>query len=802
MRVPKKRATLFRKASQLKTSSSVYGGHAGRYFRSQLLAGAVIAPGAMVLAQPQPEVDGAPSQGAQPPQIEAETPSTPAALPEVPSPPAAPEPSSADAVAKDGSPADGGTQADAPAPTEAVTPLPAEAATPPSIAASAPSSGEPPIPASPLPPLPALIQPQAGSEAIMQAREAWRRRDRQALAAARAAALASGHPLAMWADYWELSSRLADASQAEVEAFYARWRGTYVEDRLRNDWLLVLGLRRDWPGFAADHPRFRMNDDREVTCYAVFTRHLAGEDVRKAARAAWFAQRDADEGCAFMASALMEAKVLSIADVWRKLRLAADAGRLQATRLAAALAGPATSAAVKEILDNPVRFLARRGHASSRDGAELATLALMRMAANDPPAAALALQERWERALPADLAGWAWASAGKQAAIKLLPDAADHYQRARLAAGRYGVEPDWPDDTLAWGVRAALRANGGQGRWQQVVQGVNAMTPPMQKDPTWVYWKARGLQALAQDSQDGEGLREQARQMLFSIAGQLGFYGALAAETLDLRLALPDPPPAISAEEQGAARATPGLIRGLQLAALGLRDEGRREWNYSLRGMADRQLLAAAALACEVHDWQLCINTSERTRAEVDLSQRYPMPYREQIAERARELGLDPHYVLGLIRQETRFMATLRSHAGASGLMQIMPATAHWTARRIGLQFTQDMINDPAVNLRLGTGYLKMVLDAFEGSQALAAAAYNAGPNRPRRWREGPWLDAAAWAENIPIGETRDYVKKVLTNAAIYGALATGGSPALSARLGRLVGPRNAAVPEAGKELP
>ena len=147
-------------------------------------------------------------------------------------------------------------------------------------------------------------------------------------------------------------------------------------------------------------------------------------------------------------------------------------------------------------------------------------------------------------------------------------------------------------------------------------------------------------------------------------------------------------------------------------------------------------------------------------------------------------------------------MATLRSHAGASGLMQLMPATARWTARKIGLEFTPEMINDPGTNLRLGTGYLRMVLDAFEGSQALAAAAYNAGPNRPRRWREGPWLDSAAWAENIPFSETRDYVKKVIANATVYAALLTGEPPALRARLGRLVGPRDASAPEPDKDLP
>ncbi|MCK7495607.1 MAG: hypothetical protein MZW92_34810 [Comamonadaceae bacterium] len=108
--------------------------------------------------------------------------------------------------------------------------------------------------------------------------------------------------------------------------------------------------------------------------------------------------------------------------------------------------------------------------------------------------------------------------------------------------------------------------------------------------------------------------------------------------------------------------ATPGLARALQLIALGLRSEGVREWNFTLRGMGDRELLAAAQLACEREVWDRCINTSDRTRAEVDLAQRFPTPFRERGASRtAREIGLDPAYVYGLIRQESRFIIDARS---------------------------------------------------------------------------------------------------------------------------------------------
>ena len=166
------------------------------------------------------------------------------------------------------------------------------------------------------------------------------------------------------------------------------------------------------------------------------------------------------------------------------------------------------------------------------------------------------------------------------------------------------------------------------------------------------------------------------------------------------------------------------------------------------------------------------------------------------MVRRSRDIGLDPAYVYGLIRQESRFIMDARSHVGASGLMQVMPATARWTARKIGLpNFAVDQLNNRDTNIAIGTGYLKLVLDDFEGSMPLAAAAYNAGPGRPRSWRNGPLIEAAAWAENVPFGETRDYVKKVLANTTTYAAILSGEPQSLKARLG-MVGPRDASRPE------
>ncbi len=639
---------------------------------------------------------------------------------------------------------------------------------------------------------------------LLEAREAFRRKDKDRLAVLRTV-LPAGHALAVWVDYWELTNRLPTALPEEIDTFYARWSGSYLEDRLRNDWLLELGRRRDFDRIAIEFPRFRMNDDREVSCLALLADHVRGKPVLDAARAAWLAQREADDGCTLLASTLFDARLMSAEDVWSKTRTSMEAGRLRAARAAAALLGPAVSASVGELSDSPARFLARKSGTATRNDAELASLALVRMASNDTDAAVRALTERWDRALPAELAAWTWAAVAKQSALKLSPEAPDLYQRAELRS-RAGARAEAPielgDDSLAWKARAALRADGGRPRWQQVVQAIDAMSAAEQRDPAWVFWKARALRALSADSQQGEALRTLSTQLLRGIAGQMNFYGALAAESLQQPLFMPPAPAPLTPAERVAALKTPGLARALQLIAIGLRPEGVREWNYTLRGMGERELLAAAQLACDREVWDRCINSREKTSNEIDMAQRFPMPHRAEVVASATAIGLDPAYVYGLIRQESRFIMDARSHAGASGLMQIMPATARWTAKKIGLDYSAELITDRATNLKLGTSYLKLVLDDFGGSQALAAAAYNAGPGRPRRWREGPVLETAIWAENIPFHETRDYVKKVLSNATWYAAVMNGRAPALAPRLGGPIGPREASAAQPDKELP
>jgi soluble lytic murein transglycosylase len=636
-----------------------------------------------------------------------------------------------------------------------------------------------------------------GSDAaVLEMREAFRRNNTGQLASL--LPQVRGHALEPLAMYWDMRPRLETASVADIRVALDRMAGTYWEDRLRNDWLLLLGKARNWAVFEAELPKFRMQDDRQVRCYGLMLDAAAGRIPADAAavqvQANWLAQREAEDGCATAAQALLASGHLKPEAVWQRARLAMDSNRARVASQAVALLDPERAATVEQIANDPAKYLDDKITAIRPRTKELVTLAIIRLAANDAAAAAVEADHlRWKAQLTKEERSWIWGVIGKRSAQRLQADALTYFAN--------GEERFMHDEHLAWKARAGMRASA----WAAVRDAVAAMSEDQRNDPTWVYWNARAVQALKLP--DPATASVQANALYESIASPRGFYELLAMEALGRPITVPPAPEALSPEEIAAAQTTPGLRRALIAMKLGLRSEGVREWNYTVGlhtpgGMPERELLAAADLACRHEFWDRCINTSERTPQVLDHAQRFPLPHRESVVPRAREIGLDPAYVYGLIRQESRFITDARSGVGASGLMQVMPATARWTARKIGLtDFKPGQITDRDTNILIGTAYLKFALDDFEGSLPLAAAAYNAGPGRSRTWRNGPTVPGEVWAENIPFEETRDYVKRVLANTTHYAAIITGQPQSLRARLGT-VGPRSQTSQAINTELP
>lgn len=648
-------------------------------------------------------------------------------------------------------------------------------------AAKAPASKSSPAPA----PAP---QPAAADDAFVQARAAANRGDTARIEQL-APQVPASHPLAAYVEYWRLRATLAEARgdapgavDAEARAFVARHAGSLVGDLARRDWLLSLGRRQRWGTFDEVWPRLVLRDDLTLRCYALQSRLAGNESVIAEARELLMQPRELPDACNALLGLLVAAGQAGAADLWWRLEAALESGSPAAVRRAALAAAPRLETRQVELaLSKPAATL--EGTARS----EQAVIALATLSRTDPAEAAERLAKVGARLRPADRA-FVWSQVAANGMRRLLPEAHAWAQQASHARAS--------DETLGWMTRAALRARD----WAAVRATIERMSEAGRADPTWTYWLGRALQA---DTAKPES-QHQARVLFTAIAGHTHFYAQLAAEELGTRVSVPASAPPPTEAELAEARANPALLRATRFYELGLRSDGNREWSFGVRGLGDRQLLAAAEHARRIGLLDRAVNTADRTKLEHDFTLRFPSPFAERLGPIARAQGLDPAWIYGLIRQESRFVQDARSPVGASGLMQIMPATAKWIAKKMGVpNFTPTQITELDTNLQFGSFYLKSVFDDLDRSPVLASAAYNAGPGRPRSWRgtlPHP-VEGAIFAEIVPFTETRGYVKHVLSNTAWYAALFTGEPQSLKALLGEVQpGPPVAATAAPGTD--
>ncbi len=598
--------------------------------------------------------------------------------------------------------------------------------------------------------------------------------------AGRISARLSDYPVQSYIEYYRLYPRLASAPEGEVRSFLSKHEGTAIGDRLRNDWLLLIGRARDWRLFDEQYPKFVLNDDTQLKCYALSSKMAKGENVAKAAQDLLIQPKAYGEACVDLIGRLQREKQFSEADVWKQVRLSVEFGVSGTARRIAAFTDVSEKQLVQAI-DKP-NAIVDQGASSSKAARELLIIAIGRIARTDVERAAKALDRIQSRLSGEELAA-AWAQLALPASLSLSKDAALYWRKSWGAF--------LSQEGYQWRARAALR----EADWPMVTKAIESMPPDLQKDPAWIYWRGRALLAA--------GAAEDAHKYFQLIAGQHNFYGILAMEELGLKVSpLPRPQPP-KADEIAEASNNPGLRNALKFFDMELRFEGNREWNWQLRKMNERQLLAAAEFARRNEVLDRMVTTADRTKVELDLTQRYPTPYDDIMQTATRPIGLDKAWVYGLIRQESRFIRSARSQVGASGLMQIMPGTATYVARKIGMAgFTLSSLNDIKTNITLGTQYLNMVLSNLGGSQTLATAAYNAGPGRPRQWRStlSKPVEGAIFAETIPFTETRTYVKNVMANTTWYAAMFENKPQSMKIRLGTVT-PRGANLAELG-DLP
>ena len=603
-----------------------------------------------------------------------------------------------------------------------------------------------------------------------------------------------GHPLYGYVELWNLLLQLknnpTDTSVlAQLSDFATHHSDEYIGERTQGELARFYGLNDDVKNFESRWTKLTwQKSESDLRCLRVSismqSKHTK-KVVEEAKKELVSTSAIQSQACQKLAVATLKA---SPKWAWDYLLILLQKNRLRLAKelldSPQAKALPVRASSLKSILENPRNWYTKNKKRLARLPSRQLAVAAIALARLDTEAASYIATSASNR-LDTTTRTLVWGHIAYQAALNHDKKALRYYQRAgnTLANAKSLVNRD---AVLTWQVRAYLR----ELNWPLVLKTIQRLPHSLAKEPTWTYWKARALGATKK--------RTQAKELYKKISHDSSFYGLLARDALRLpyEKGMTTLEPPLSEKKKIAFDANPHIERALRFYALDLFYEGNREWAWALRTMNKRERLELAQYALQIGLTHRAINTSTTTGVLVR-NQAFPKAHEKAVKEAARIAGLSEDWLFGLIRQESRFISTAKSSVGALGLMQVMPRTARWVAKKLALKnYQDDELTKLDTNLVIGAQYLRLVSDNFDGSIPLSCAGYNAGPSRASLWRSRltKTVDGAIFAETIPFTETRGYVKHVTTNTAQY-MFGKPDKKTLTEILGKVSPQENAPVP-------
>jgi soluble lytic murein transglycosylase len=555
------------------------------------------------------------------------------------------------------------------------------------------------------------------------------------------------YPLYPYLQYQWLSNHLLDTDK--ILAFLASYSDSRYAPMLRNKWLAYLADQQRWREFIQN---YQASDNTALECqfqWASYQTNNTAQALSEAKRL-WATGESLPKECDPLLTVLLASPLMPPELIWQRFELAlkkdnvALATHIQRlmTKDNQAIANSWLQVHNKPALIMQSNFLQpSMGTLFAHGVLRLAKSELdMAIAAWDNNKSNFSLNNELSQQVEHDLA--------LVLARKRDARAFDRLNRV--------LNPD--EDVREWKIRAALLEQ----NWQHVNSALAGLTTEERQQPKWQYWQARAL------GETGDTL---ASQSLFAnLAQDRSFYGFLAADTINKPYQANDKPVLLASNELDTLANETDFKVAKELSFLHRDQETKRQWSYAVKKLSKQRLLVAAKLA-QAWQWdQLAIVTLVQADYWDDLALRFPVTYSNQVISNATVQQLEPALVFGLMRQESMLDKNAESPVGARGLMQIMPETGQQIARKLNEPWqTASSLFDPNTNIKYGTFYYKQMLDRFNGNFALAAAAYNAGPQRVDKWLPSDkQMPADVWIETIPFKETRKYVTSVLSYTLIY----------------------------------
>jgi soluble lytic murein transglycosylase len=594
------------------------------------------------------------------------------------------------------------------------------------------------------------------SETYLQAKQAYQSRNLPLLTESLETLRQRRSPLAPYLQYWQMILTMDQLSYYQVQAFLQENNDTLLAQRVRELWLKRLGRVQFWDQFVemrAQIPNYYSLNDTGNQCFQVQA-GIALDDptAYDDGKTLLLSGKELPADCQGMLEALQQVGVLDEAFLLTIYRNALFANKPGMAKTLAKRSRKTDSTLLKQIDDvaqNPALVLKKNNvQDKSAYGRALYLYAIHRQAKADIALAQSSFQ-KYSAVLSNEEKQLMQAYIALESARKHEPEALKAFAR---------VEPaSLSNEQWEWYARSALREQD----WPVLLKIIGNMPNALADEHTWRYWKARALKSKGQVTE--------ANLLLAKLSQERHFYGWLAAEELGPVAGEPMATYQPADDEVRQFARLPAIKRMEALFDADARYEARLEWLYLLEALDDPTRIVAAQYALLKGWYDLTVLAADKTSRTHNFELRYPTPYRDYLQKASKARDIDEAWVYGIIRQESRFMHYAKSSVGAGGLMQVMPATAKWIAKKLGWSSYSDaMLHDIDTNVNLGTYYMRYTLDTFNGQEAMATAAYNAGPSRARRWAGNTPLEGAIYAETIPFSETRNYVKKVLANAHMY----------------------------------
>ena len=570
----------------------------------------------------------------------------------------------------------------------------------------------------------------------------------------------------LWPDLratW-LRANINTVSATDVDAFVQQHGSLRPARELRYRFAMNHVRNDDLPGFLRIYEQFYQGQDIEkLDCLALQAEILAGRHQRVEFRAIdlWLVGKSQVSECDPVFEYLSDRNLLGLVEYQKRFKLAVEKRNFTLARWLAKKIDPRhveTAAQWQQAQSNPAKFLEKKRKRSGDDVLrEQLVYATERLTYRDPELA----HELWgkvsgqhkfsesqKQRTAQHIALWTARDnlpGGYKLLVKLSPAAQS-------------------DEVMRWRARTSLR----DAHWERLLVDIEAMQDSERSSQEWRYWRA-----IAR-IETGQAL--EARADLESLTLERSFYGFLAADKLGRDYALDHSGLTADETKLDELEIRPEIMRARELFFVGQDSRGRSEWDTVIRYLSDDEKMQAAILA---HRWgwhSRAIAAAASLGEYDDLSIRYPLPYQTSFESFSSQASISSTWAYGIARSESLFMRDVKSHAGAIGLMQLMPATGKDVARDIKLPYSGlATLVDPESNIRLGTTYLGQMAQRYGGNRVPATAAYNAGPHRVDRWLpEKGTIDARVWIENIPFNETRKYVKRVLAAQTIFHWRMTG----------------------------